>query len=509
MSNFSTAREAHTQENTMNKIGFGKIACIAAVFCMASAVASPAQTFTTLVSFDQTNGEFPGGLTQGTDGNLYGATTRGGANLNGTAFVMTPSGTLTPFYNFCSVKNQSLCVDGSFVNEPLIQGANGNFYTTSLFAGEYDTGSVFEVSSSGTFKLLYSFCSSGGCPNGEYPGAALTLGADGNFYGTTSGGGTHSMGGDGGTIFKITPAGDLTFLYNFCAQTSGDICLDGMSPEAALLQANDGYLYGTTDFGGANNKGTLFRITRTGTFTSLHTLAGIPNALIQGSDGSFYGTTSDGGANKDGSVFKIAPEGQISILYNFCSQTNCVDGQDPSALIQGTDGNFYGTTLVGGANSNANICGNLGCGTLFQITPSGQFTTIYNFCSQTNCVDGSRPASGLMQATNGTFYGTTAGGGTDMACGDSCGTVFSLSMGLGPFVEARNNFGKIGQIAGILGNNLTGTTNVTFNGTSASFTIVSDTYLTATVPTGATTGTIQVTTPSGTLNSNVAFQVLP
>jgi uncharacterized repeat protein (TIGR03803 family) len=494
----------------MAKMNFEKIVCIAA-FCIATAVASSAQTFTSLASFDLTNGAYPeGNLSQGTDGNFYGATDGGGADLQGTAFVITPGGSLTPFYNFCSHKNQSLCVDGSYVNAPLIQGANGNFYGTSRFAGDSNEGSVFEVSTAGQFKLLYSFCSSSGCPNGQVPSAPLTLGADGNYYGTTSNGGTHSIGGDGGTIFKITPAGTLTFLYNFCADVSGESCLDGMSPQAALLQSTDGFLYGTTQFGGTENTGTLFRITRGGTFTSLHNLEGVPTALIQAADGSIYGTTSSGGANKAGSVFKIGTGGQISVLYSFCSQPSCGDGQFPWSLVEGTDGNLYGATKVGGANSNTNICGNLGCGTVFQIMPSGTLTTLYNFCSLTNCADGALPEGALMQGTDGNFYGTTVFGGTSATCNTGCGTIFSLSMGLGPFVQARLNFGKVGATVGILGNGLTGRTSVMFNGVPATLTgtFASDTYITAPVPTGATIGPIQVTTPIGTLNSNVAFQVL-
>jgi len=391
-----------------------------------------AQTFTSLVSFDYSDGSLPpGALVQGADGNFYGVAQIGGKNLNGTAFSMTPSGVLTTLYNFCSQKNQALCIDGSYPNAPLVQGANGNFYGTSRFAGEaLNAGTVFELSSAGDFTLLYSFCSGPGCPDGEYPEGGLIRGADGNFYGNTSNGGSHSMGGDGGTIFKITPAGTHTALYNFCARVSNGVCLDGMSPEATLLQATDGNFYGTTLFGGAHNKGTFFKLTPDGKFTSLHSLseASFTNALIEGADGNLYGTTEAGGKLASGTVFRITPSGQLATLYNFCSLPNCGDGKFPVAgLVQGSDGNFYGTTILGGINNDSSCRGGPGCGTIFQITPAGKLTTLYNFCSQTNCPDGSQPDAALIQAGDGTFYGTTSEGGST-ACNGGCGTVFSLSM---------------------------------------------------------------------------------
>jgi uncharacterized repeat protein (TIGR03803 family) len=183
--------------------------------------------------------------------------------------------------------------------------------------------------------------------------------------------------------------------------------------------------------------------------------------------------------------------------------------------VEGTDGNLYGTTEFGGTNSGYTLydCNEGTCGTVYQITPAGVLTTLYDFCSAVKCTDGTVPIAGLIQGTNGTFYGTTSEAGDNACSGNyshaGCGTVFSLSAGLSSFVEAQFNFAKPGQVVTILGNDLAGTTSVTFNGISATFKVMSNTYLKAQVPTGATTGTIQVTTPTGTLNSNVAFQVLP
>ena len=196
-------------------------------------------------------------------------------------------------------------------------------------------------------------------------------------------------------------------------------------------------------------------------------------------------------------MFEITPEGKLAILHSF----HRTDGAFPEAeLVQASDGNFYGTTSKGGAK---------GGGTVFEITPGGKLTTLYTFCSKSNCTDGDFPV-GLVQATNSNFYGTTLEGGTSSACGSrGCGTVFVLSVGLGPFVETLPTSGKVGSPVFIFGNNLTGTTSVTFNGTPAKFKVVSSTEITTTMPSGATTGPVKVTTPKRTLTSNVNFRVIP
>jgi uncharacterized repeat protein (TIGR03803 family) len=245
-----------------------------------------------------------------------------------------------------------------------------------------------------------------------------------------------------------------------------------------------------------------------GKVTALHTfepaqVAGSSGALIQGNNGNFYGTDI-GGGHGAGTIYEATPEGAVTVLYTFCSKTDCTDGSTPyGAMIMGSDGNFYGTTYAGGANTTA--C-NGGCGTLFQITPAGKFTTLYSFCSQANCADGSRPEGGLLQETNGTFYGTTYSGGND-----DLGTIYSLSTATtqAPFVKPLQKSANAGATVMILGNNLTGATQVLFNGIAAAFTVVSSTEIKATVPAAASTGTVTVVTPRGTLKTIVIFYVTP
>jgi uncharacterized repeat protein (TIGR03803 family) len=228
--------------------------------------------------------------------------------------------------------------------------------------------------------------------------------------------------------------------------------------------------------------------------------------LVQGTDGNLYGTTYGGGTGSPcnlgggcGTAFKITPSGTLTTLHSF-DQT---EGANPEAgLVQATDGNLYGTTYDGGTGRSCNLGG--GCGTVFKIATSGTLTTLYSFCSQSNCADGYDSVAALVQDTNGKFYGTTLYGGTNGA-----GAFFSLSVGLGPFVEANPTSGKAGMAVKILGTDLTGATSVTFNGTAATFTVKSRSLITTTVPTGATTGTVQVLTPGGTLSSNVPFRVRP
>jgi uncharacterized repeat protein (TIGR03803 family) len=433
---------------------------LAIVALIALALASPqsanAQTLTTLYSFCSqggsacTDGTLPyAAFVKASDGNFYGTTHLGGANGNyGTVFRITPSAAFNTLYSFCS---QSNCTDGDLPYAALVEGSDGNFYGTTEYGGagancprgpSESCGTVFKITPSGTLSHLYSFCSQVGCVDGYDSYATLVQGSDGNFYGTTSaGGGT----GAGGTVFKITPSGTLTTLYSFCSQSN---CTDGDEPLAGLVQGSDGDFYGTTYRGGSNAFGTVFKITPSGTLTTLYSFCSQINCtdgyepwagLVQGSDGDFYGTTQHGGANGDyGTVFKITPSGTLTTLYSFCSQSNCRDGENSYAgLVEGSDGNFYGTTAYGGGGHP-----NPG-GTVFKITPSGTLTTLYHFCSLggSACPHGDNPYAALVQGGDGSFYGTTTGGGTN-----GVGTVFNLT--LPPPVTltpSSANFGNVPQ----------------------------------------------------------------
>ena len=488
----------------MGKFAVGKFG-IVVLFCVTVTLSASAQTFTLLTKFNGTNGAWPtyGSLLQGVDGNFYGTTSFGGAKNAGSVFNISPSGSVTTFYSFCSL---AACGDGSVPYAGLLQTLNGNFYGTTYEGGGANNGTIFELTSRGVLTTLHSFCSAANCADGATPYSGLIVAPNGNFYGTTGlkGGLTTVY----GTVFEMTPAGQLKTLYTFCSKTN---CSDGSAAAKGLTLATNGNFYGVTGDGGTSNVGTAFEITPAGKLTTIYSFNAsqgeFPNALVQGANGNFYGTTSYGGANSSGVVFELTPSGQYTVLYNFCSQATCADGATPNApLVQGTDGNLYGTTMLGGV---AVVNGQFfdGYGTLFEITPTGQLTTLYTFCSQSgDCGDGAYPEAGLIQGTDGSFYGTTHG---LPSCPGNCGTVFQLSTGLGAFVEASPDFNHVGRMVNILGNLLRGATSVTFNGVPETFKVVSSNYIKATVPTGATTGTIEVTTPSGVLKSSVPFHVLP
>jgi uncharacterized repeat protein (TIGR03803 family) len=417
-------------------------------------------TLTTLYSFCSqggvcTDGEVPVGLVQASNGEFYGATAYGGSFSGGTIFKVTPDGTLTTLYSFCA---QPGCIDGSKPYAGLIQAADGDLYGTTITGGAFNSGTIFRITPSGTLKTLYSFCSQNGCADGSGPWGVLVQAANGDFYGTTTLGGMAgtTCGNDQcGTIFRISASGTFTTIYSFCSQAG---CADGSNPFAGLVQATNGDLYGSTEFSGAG-----------------------ADCAVQGSCGT---------------IFKITPSGTLTTLYSFCSKPGCADGNNPqAAFIEAPNGNLFGITVGHGT---------IGSSTIFRMSPSGTLTTLYSFCAQAGCPDGTEPLA-LVQGTNGTFYGTTLRGGTSAYGG--YGTIFSFSTGQAPFIETRPTSGAVGKAVTILGYKLTGATSVTFNGKPAAFTIKSATEITTTVPAGATTGKVEVITPEGTLSSNVEFRV--
>jgi uncharacterized repeat protein (TIGR03803 family) len=466
-----------------------------------AAIGLPAQTFTVLTSLNGSTDSAPyGELVQASNALFFGTTAYGGNNVDGTIFVITQTGNFAQVYSFANTDGTHPMA--GLVEGPLDSNGHGVLYGTTSAGGTNGGGTVFTFTTDFGFTTIYNFCSASGCTDGGGPHAKLVQGTDGNFYGTTDYGGANygcSVIDGCGTVFKITPGGTLTTLYSFCSLSN---CQDGYGPISPLVQATDGNFYGTADMGGGANKacrsagcGTIFKITPNGTLTTLHHFDGTdgqnPSAgLVQGNNGTFYGITYYGGTNGDGTVFSITANGTFTTLHSF----DATDGAHPLAVLaRATNENLYGTTSDSGAN---------GVGTIFEITPSGTLTTLYNFCSQTSCTDGGFPLGGLLLSTDGNFYGTTTSGGTN-----DRGTVFSLSVGLRRFVETQPASGVVGAAVNILGNNLTGATSVTFNGTAAAFTVDSHSLITTTVPAGATSGKVQVTVRGDTLSSNVPFRV--
>ncbi len=466
----------------MSKLSFRSQVSLLVLFA-ASVVAAPAQTFTRLHVFLGPEGANPYvGLTQGRDGDFYGTTIDGGAYGSGNVFRMGPGGGVTSLYDFCA---QALCPDGQYPDSVLALGNDGNFYGTTQNGGTNGGyGTVFKITRDGVLTVLHSFDAA----DGASPYGSLVLASDGAFYGTTNVGGTYG----GGNVFKITPSGNLTTLYTFCSQGG---CSDGQYSVGSLIQASDGNIYGTTHAGGntscTDGCGTIFRITLGGNFATLYrfdtTDGEYPyGGVVEGSDGALYGTTGGGGTGGFGTVFRFDGGSKLTTLHSFQGS----DGATPYALMSANDGNLYGTTSTGGSRSR---------GTIFEITTADAFTTLHNFTGP----DGALIYAGLLQATSGAFYGTAYFGGHA-----DDGNVFSLNNGLGPFVTFVVPAGKVGQTGGILGQGLTGTSSVSINGLQAAFHVVSDTYLTVTVPAGANTGFVTVITPNAVLTSNVQFRVI-
>lgn len=437
------------------------------LFILLFAASMSAQTYKDLHDFDGTaNGccpQYPEVMAQAQDGNLYGAASTGGSSNVGIVFKITPTGTFTVLYNFD-------ITHGSTPNGGLILGVDGNLYGTSEHGGAHSYGNIFKITPSGALTVMYDFT---GNSDGGYPLAPLVLGTDGNFYGTSY----------PGVAFKISSKGVFKVIKKIPSTAYGP-----------LVQGTDGAFYGATEFGGNASLGTVFKVAGT-TVTTLYnfdtTHGSFPfGGLVQGSDGNFYGTTSAGGTGNAGVIFKITPTGTLTVLYNFDSTHPAGGYLAYGGLVAGTDGNLYGATVFGGSGGN---------GTLFKITTAGTYSVLSNF----DVTHGAGAYATPVQHTSGKIFGLTARGGVP-----GKGVVYSLDNSIGPFALLTSTLGLVGKSVGILGGGFTGTTAVNFNGAPAKFKVVSDTYLTATVPSGQT-GFVTVTTPSGTLTSTKKYRVTP
>ena len=479
---------------TSKSLHLSALACLAIAFAVA--LTASAQTVTQFDFNGKTGYEPYSTITQGTDGNFYGTTGFGGQG-NGNIFRMTPSGAITNIHNFCQ---EAKCADGWGGASPLTLGPDGNLYGVTY------ADTLYRLTDNGGFETLFTFCG-GVCyaPNG------LTLGSDGYFYGTSNGGGISTNGNGGnGTIFKLNSSGDFTLLYSFCSLSN---CTDGAYPLTPPLQGRDGNFYGTAYDGGTNGTGVVYKLTPSGQYSVLYNFGPwdndsfadgtYPAGLVQDADGNFVGATQNGGVHHNGVVFKITTAGKYSVLYSFGTSSAYV-GWSSAALTLASDGNFYG--VLGGGPSGSwdpNVPGGL-----YKVTPDGAFTSLFRFCQFEGCEF--NPLAPMIQATDGNLYGTAAFGGipADYLTPDQgFGGTYQLATGLGPVVKTVPAVAAAGQSVLILGNHLTGTSSVTFNGVEAKFTVESDTYIKATVPAGATTGVVSVVTPTGTLNSNLQFVV--
>jgi uncharacterized repeat protein (TIGR03803 family) len=362
----------------------------------------------------------------------------------------------------------------------LVLGTDGKFYGTTYQGGSLKLGSIFKLSSNGTVTTLHNFT---GGNDGAYPAGSPIQSAGGDFFGTTVGAYT---GSDSGSVYRITKDGNFTVLHTFNGS-------DGAGPMGQLVQGTDFYFYGATREGGSSNNGTIFRISSSGDFKVLVNFNGANGSdprggLIQANDGNFYGTTYSGGTAQWGVLFRMTPAGTLTVLHNF---TGGSDGAQPAAgLVQASDGNLYGTDTTKAAD---------GLGVLFRATLAGGVLPLHNFFSPS----GGDAFSGLLQHTNGKIYGETFAGGKFGG-----GVFYSEDAGLPPFVTYLPVYGRSGAMVEILGQGFTSSSKVYFNGTQATNVMeVYPAYIRAEVPQGATTGPITVTTSSGTLKSNKVFVV--
>jgi uncharacterized repeat protein (TIGR03803 family) len=396
--NFGDGRKL---EKNMHLKKWNVIPAIVAAVIAPGPINVSAQMLTVLHSFNGSDGQLAeSALVQGSDGNFYGTTALGGDNHKGTVFKIDSAGNFTTLHSFSGSPN-----DGANPIAGLIQGSDGNFYGTTALGGMFYQGTLFRMTPAGAVTILHSF--TGLLGDGSVPMGGLVQGVGGAFYGTTALGGTHSK----GTVFG-TALGIVITLHSFSGSPG-----EGANPTAKLVRGSDGNFYGTTVRGGAQNVGTAFKISGLGSFTMLHSFTGPPGegagpvaGLVQGSDGNFYGTTGLGGEHYMGTAFKMTPAGILTTLHSFSGSSG--EGAGPLAgLVQGSDGNFYGTTALGGAHY---------VGTLFKMTPAGALTTLYSLSGAPS--EGATPVSALVRGSDGNFYGTTALGGAHY-----WGTVFKFS----------------------------------------------------------------------------------
>jgi uncharacterized repeat protein (TIGR03803 family) len=469
---------------------------------------SSSGVITPLHAIQTSEGTQCNGLVLGTDGNFYGTCYSDPVHNGGTVYKVTPTGTLTVLHTFVGGTT-----DGCLPLAPPTQGSDGNFYGTTGFCGASGYGTVYKITSTGTFTLLYSFQ---GPPNDTAVPLGLIQGSDGNFWGMGSG----WIISDGG-VFKISAAGKETLVYSFKGST------DGQSPYTNLIQGSDGNYYGTTEGSGGSAIGTVFKLTPSGVETVLYnfpdqTEGAFPRLpLTQGSDGLLYGIATDcaGGGCAQAGLFDITTKGVYTNLYLYPIIGGNNNEIPLSPLLLSTNGKFYSVTEQGGTHQN---------GSFYSLS-----TTYSPFISLVNVSSGKEGAKvgilgqgftsasvvkfGGTAATTKTLTGSTfilatvpAGaltGSVTVTTGTTTLTAPKQFKVTPTLVSFSPPSGTVGTLVTITGTGLTQTTKVTFNKVSATFTVNSDTQITATVPATATTGKIAITTKGGSASSTTSFTV--
>ncbi len=457
----------------MTRPKLNRLLVMFAVFVLPFTTLMQAQTYTDIHDFNEADGccaSYPSMLAQGRDGNVYGATTSGGVNFYGNIFKMTPSGTLTSIHSFD-------LTHGGYPQGGISMGTDGNFYGTTYQGGVNHFGTIFKITPSGTFTEVYDFTNT---TDGAYPKVPPVQAQDGSFYGVTNNG-TIAV------LYQLTTAGVFTVMTNLAAQS--------YSP---LLLGVDGNLYGTTLTGGTFNAGTVFQFSPTSktlkTIFNFHTESSPHGPLMQGADGVLYGTTASGGTSSGGVVFKLTTAGTYKVLFNFSTSSHANGATPYSGLVQGSDKFLYGVTSSGGANN---------LGVLFKINTTGTgFAVLHDFDTAT----GDTPLSTPLLHTNGKIYGMSSHGGAHVPYG----TVYSLDASLKSFtIPVVRKSAKVGTSIGMLGQGFHSATGVLFGAGGGTFTVSNDTYLTAKIVAGATTGLITVQEPSGNLLTLQNFKISP
>lgn len=459
---------------------------------------TPSGVFTTLYNFGPTNYLPQSGLTLGFDGNFYGTATTGGPGRNGVVFKLS-GGAVTELYDFTNG------ADGAYPWAPPIQAPDGNIYGVT-FNGT-TPGTAYKITPSGTFSVIANLPSKTEAP--------LILGTDGNLYGTTQYGGTFNR----GTVFQLTRAGKLKIIYSFDEQTNGGV------PIGPLMQGIDGKFYGTNTGGGTFSQGVVYSVTTGGVYKVLHNFQSATDGtnstagLVQGSNKFLYGVTSAGGTNNYGTLFKINTTGTtFTVLHNFDKGSGAVPFATP---ILHTSGKIYGVTQTGGpVNSTYGVAYSFDDGlkpfASLVVIWSGKVGTSVGILGQ-----GFSTATGVKFGTGaGTFTivsdtyiiataaaGATTGNVTVVEPGGNLITpqVFKVIPSASKFSPAS---GPVGTPVVITGMSLTQATGVSFGGVKAtSFTVNSDTQITATVPAGAKTGKVTVVTKGGSASAPGTFTV--